>query len=105
MMKLLPIVFASILLLAGCSGERKDSVKSTQGREASVPAKDDVRREFVIVRELVRQHALQQGNGKRIEAVEKSLKSKFPALPDKGTNSEERRIYNEARAVVGKLPR
>ncbi len=54
------------------------------------------RKEFVIVREIVRQHSLQQGNEKRMEAIEAALKSKFPLLPDKGETEEEKQIYREA---------
>lgn len=55
------------------------------------------------MRELVRQHSLQQGNDARIAAIEKALKEKFPLLPDKGVTDDEKRIYREAEKLVEAL--
>ena len=91
----------TLLLLAGCSGGKEEDAAATMHGppEAVVPP----RKEFVIMRELVRQHELQQGNDKRIETVEKALKEKFPALPDKGETDEERQIYRAAETLVESL--
>ncbi len=116
----------AFLLLAGCSGGKEEDVAATaggtsargihvgtegprEGRALSRPPAHTAatkrglpqtvappRKEFVVMRELVRQHELQQGNDKRLEAVEKALKEKFPVLPDKGETDEERQIYRDA---------
>ncbi len=80
--------------------------RQTDAASASLPQSDGqtvkpsncqtLRKEFVVVREIVRQHSLQQGNEKRMEAIEAALKSKFPLLPDKGETEEEKRVYRDA---------
>lgn len=100
--------FATLLLLAGCSGGKEAESPQDHGAEISgKPPKSiyvkSLRREFFVMREIVRQHELQQGNDKRIEAVERALMEKFPALPDKGETDEERKIYREAEALMKSL--
>lgn len=99
----------TLLLLAGCSGG-KEGAETPQDHGAEISQKSPetidakpLRKEFVIMRELVRQHELQQGNDKRIEAVERALQEKFPALPDKGETDEERKIYREADRLLKSL--
>lgn len=91
------------LLLAGCSGEKNDTAAPPPSQDVSVSGKQGVRKDFLIIRELVKQHRLQQGNNNRIKAVEASLKEKFPVLPDKGSNEEECRIYQEAKFLFDNL--
>ena len=64
----------------------------------------EVRREFVILRELVKQHALQSeaGNEARLETVERHLRERLAGLPDEGLNEEEREILSQAQELVSK---
>lgn len=104
-----------VLLLAGCSGGKEDgaaapTAPSPLAREQDAHTSmddgaDAPRKEFVIMRELVRQHELQQGNDKRIEAVERALMEKFPKLLDGGKTEEERQIYREAQKLLKSLQR
>lgn len=101
-------VLLSFLLLAGCSGG-KEGAEASQDHGAEISRKppksvevQPMRREFVVMRELVRQHELQQGNDKRIEAVEKALKERFPLLPDEGKTEEEKRVFLEAKELLAK---
>ena len=91
---------ASFLLLAGCSGgkEKEPSEHGAEhsGKSLEIAEIPPVRKEFMLVREIVKQHALQQGNEKRMAAIEAALTNKFPLLPDKGATDEEKRIYREA---------
>jgi hypothetical protein len=63
----------------------------------------EVRREFVILRELAKQHGIQgeAGNAARVEAVERHLRERLAAVPDEGRNEEEREILERARRVMG----
>lgn len=101
-------VLLAILLFAGCSGGKEVAeVPQNHGSEISrtdsgaIDSKP-MRREFVAMRELVRQHELQQGNDKRIEAVKKALKERFPLLPDEGETEEEKRVFLEAKGLLAK---
>lgn len=100
------VLFAALalLLFAGCSGGKEEAVSSDSMGESPVPAATaprpaPPRKEFVLLRELIRQHELQQGNAKRIEAVETALRERFPLLPDEGETEEEKRIFHEAEAL------
>ena len=123
---------ATLLLLAGCSGGKEAANPQDHGAELSQDYSAEVsidhgaeslqdhgaensvnslgisevqqpRKEFVIVREIVRQHGRQQGNEKRMEAIATALKAKFPLLPDKGETEEEKQIYREAEALSRRL--
>lgn len=100
------LLFAALalLLFAGCSDGKEETVPSANAGEsalssATAQAPAPPRKEFVAVRELLRQHKLQQGNVKRIEAIETALKDRFPLLPDEGETEEEKRIFHEAEAL------
>ena len=104
------IVPCSLLLLAGCSGGTEEAAPpaAAPAPADAVEACDETsppRREFVILRELVRQHGLQRGNEPRTKTIESSLRKRFPDLLDKGTTDEERRIYREAEDLFKSLPR
>ncbi len=95
----------SLLLLAGCSGGKEEAVPSDSVGESPVPAATaprlvPPRKEFVLVRELIRQHELQQGNAKRIEVVETALKERVPLLPDEGKTEEETSIFQQAKRLL-----
>lgn len=103
-----------ILLLAGCSGGKEEDAQTNaekpaapaaaESPDASNPAKPvPVRKEFVAMRELVKQHGLQAGNDKRMQAVESALRTRFPLLPDEGNTEEERRIYRQAEELLAKM--
>ena len=123
---------ASLLLLAGCSGGKEAANPQDHGAEMSqdysaessldhgaevsidhgeenyvksieISEVKQPRKEFVIVREIVRQHGLQKDNEKRMEAIATALKAKFPLLPDKGETEEEKRIYREAETMLNQL--
>ena len=101
------VLFAALALLlsAGCSGGKEEAVPSANAGEsalsgATAPAPASPRKEFVAVRELLRQHELQQGNAKRIEAVETALKERFPLLPDEGKTEEETSIVQQAKRLL-----
>lgn len=92
------LIGVALLLLAGCSGEKKNSANADQSEPTKsvavdAPKTDSVRKEFAIVREIVKQHELQAGNEKRIAAIETALRTRFPRLPDKGRTEEEKRIF------------
>jgi len=78
--------------------DAENSVKPLGNSEVQPP-----RKEFVIVREIVRQHGLQTDNEKRMEAIATVLKAKFPLLPDKGEIEEEQRTYRKAEALFSRL--
>ena len=110
------VAVVSLLLSAGCSGGEKGDSRNTpppdkvgsplsEGVESAVtaaPAPEPIRREFVILRELVRQRAKQseEGNGQRVEAIGRNLRERLAAIPDEGQIPVERDILREARALV-----
>ena len=61
----------------------------------------EVRREFVVLRELVKQHAAQEeaGNEARVAAVERHLREWLARVPDEGGNEEEREVLRQAREL------
>ena len=101
------MVAALLLGLAGCSGNRNGKTgvpaieSSETPRESERQAK--IRHEFVVLRELVKQCALQRdaGNGDRVAAVERYLAEWLAKIPDEGANDEEREIVRRARGIVG----
>ena len=104
------IVPCSLLLLAGCSGgpgepEQTAAAPTVADDAVACDETSPPRREFVILRELVRQHGLQRGNEPRTKTIESSLRKRFPDLPDKGTTDEERRIYHEAENLFKSFPK
>ncbi len=104
-------VLATLLLLAGCSGGKDADARIDDGnRQTANPSNRQteervipLRKEFVVVREIVKQHGLQQGNDNRMAAIETALKAKFPLLPDEGETEEEKRIYHDAKALYEQL--
>ena len=92
---------AVLLTLTGCGGPSSSPPPPPQAPATAEPA--ELRKEFVILRELVKQHALQTeaGNEVRVETVERHLRERLVALPDGGRNEEEREIVRRAMAVVG----
>ena len=113
-------VLAAALLLAACSGERRGedgavSAVSAVSAEAEGlggagegrgGASAPVRREFMVLRELVKQHAAQQaaGNEVRVESVERHLEEWLARVPDEGSNEEEREILHRARELRSGWP-
>jgi len=94
------------LLLLGCS--RGDGMReNAEGTDKVVSADSlsrqevEVRKEFVILRELTKQHTLQSEvrNAARLKAVERHLSERLDALSDEGLCDEEREILQGARAV------
>ncbi len=61
----------------------------------------EVRREFVVLRELVKQLEAQReaGNEARLEAVERYLGEWLAKVPYEGENEEKREILRRARAA------
>ena len=81
--------------------EKEDAVALPEMEPAQrAPKTPPMRKEFVILRELVRQHDLQQGNDRRIKAIETALKSKLPLLPDHGETEEEKRVFSQAERLM-----
>jgi len=102
--QILPALAAS-LFLAGCSGGNGDGgLPPPEPDSTTVPAASAIdtatRKEFVVLRELVKQHGLQKDNAMRREAVERSLKEKFSQLPDKGKTEEERCAFRQAAGLI-----
>ena len=90
----------ALLLLAGCGGPSSSPPSPPQISSTADPT--ELRKDFVILRELVKQHALQTeaGNDSRVETVERHLRERVEALPDPGQNAAEREIVRQARALV-----
>ena len=61
-----------------------------------------MRKEFVILRELARQYAIQTeaGNAARLESVTRHLQERLASFPDEGRNEEERTILHQARQAA-----
>lgn len=96
---------AAFLYLAGCSGGNGDGrLPPPEPDSTTVPAASAIdtatRKEFVVLRELVKQHGLQKDNAMRREAVARALKEKFPQLPDEGKNEEEKRMFRQAAELI-----
>ena len=92
---------AALLPLAGCGGPSSSPPPPPQAPTTAEPV--ELRKDFIILRELVKQHALQSeaGNEVRVETVERHLRERLEALPDGGRNEEEREIVRRARELVG----
>ena len=92
---------AALLTLAGCGGPSPSPPSPPQAPATAEPT--ELRKDFLILRELVKQHALQSeaGNEVRVETVERHLRERLEALPDGGRNEEEREIVRRARELVG----
>ena len=92
---------AVLLTLAGCGGPSSPPPSPPQASATAAPA--ELRKDFIILRELVKQHALQTeaGNEARVEAVERHLKTRLSTLPDSGHTPAEQEILVRARALVG----
>ena len=91
---------AALLTLAGCGGPSSPPPPPPQASSTANPA--ELRRDFVILRELVKQHTLQTeaGNEARVEAVERHLKSHISTLPDSGQNPTEQEILAQAQTLI-----
>ncbi|MBP1588742.1 MAG: hypothetical protein ILO10_00950 [Kiritimatiellae bacterium] len=96
---------AALLLLlltvgAGCSRE-KDEQQPAGEPPVRPGQKVEVRREFVVLREVMKQLEIQReaGNEARLAAVERYLGEWLAKVPDEGENEEEREILRRARAA------
>lgn len=94
-------------LLAGCSGGdgmREKPTATSDGITETPAQRQMMRKEFVILRELTKQHVLQTelGNAARLETVERHLRERLDALPDQGTCEEEKVVVAQARDLVAK---
>lgn len=60
-----------------------------------------MRREFVILRELLKQHAKQTeaGNAERLAIVDRNLRERLAALQDEGLTEDERKVVRKARGL------
>ncbi|MBR6022251.1 MAG: hypothetical protein IK066_07520 [Kiritimatiellae bacterium] len=98
-------VVVAALLLCGCSGGREGTERATGCPLQDFDKRAEVRKEFVVLRELVKQHAVQSeaGNTERVETVERHLLERVEKLSDDGECEEERAIAFQARELVGKL--
>ena len=100
------LALAVLVFLAGC-GKGGSGAASADSGPTSPPATPvEVRKEFVILRELVKQHGLQveAGNDARVEAVERHLRERLEKLPDGGANEAERDILRRARGIPAQAP-
>lgn len=97
---------AALLLLllvaggAGCSGRKEE--QQPAGEPPAPPGqKVEVRREFIVLRELLKQLEAQReaGDEARLAAVERYLGEWLAKVPDEGENEEEREILRRARAA------
>lgn len=104
------------LLLAGCTGRQEEGssesvpemqssneqVSALSGTSPNAPAPEPMRHDFVILKELARQHALQTeaGNGERLAAVERHLRERIAIMPDEGNSDAEREAFRQARELV-----
>ena len=91
---------AALLSLAGCGGPSSPPPPPPQA-----PARgegSELRKDFVILRELVKQHALQteSANEARLATVERHLRERLETLPDTGQSAEEREILRNARELL-----
>ena len=61
-----------------------------------------MRKEFVILRELVKQYALQTeaANEARLATVERHFRDRLETLPDTGQSAGEREILRNARSLL-----
>lgn len=113
------VAVVCLLLTAGCSGGEKGDSRNTpppgkagspppEGAESAVPAApapEPIRREFVILRELVRQHDKQteEGNGQRVEAIGRNLRERLATEPDENLTDAEQSILEDARRILSEM--
>ena len=73
----------------------------TEDARERIPSKTPMRREFVILRELLKQHAKQTevGNAERLAIVDRNLRERLVALPDEGQTEDEREVVRKARGL------
>lgn len=95
------LAVAALLTLAGCGGPSSSSPPPPPQASTTAEA-TELRKDFVILRELVKQYSLQSeaGNTARVEAVERHLKSRLSTLPDSSPNPAEQEILARAQALV-----
>ncbi len=100
-------VAAALLLGGGCSGSGgSGAAPPAAGEQSEAPkAAGEVRKEFVILRELARQHEIQKeaGNEARVAAVERHLRERVEAASEEGATEAERVILRVARRLVDGL--
>lgn len=91
---------AVLLLLAGCGGPSSSPPPPPQAPATAEPS--ELRKDFVILRELVKQHALQSEaeNEMHAAAVERYLEEWLAKIPDEGVTDEEREIIRHARSLL-----
>ena len=96
------LVLAVWIPLAGCGKGGRGETSADSGPTSPPGTPTEVRKEFVILRELVKQHGLQgeAGNEARVEAVERHLREWLEKVPDGGANEAERGILEQARALA-----
>lgn len=91
---------AALLSLAGCGGP--SSPPPSPPQDTAALERTEVRKDFIILRELAKQHAIQtkSANEARLAAVERHLRERLETLPDTGQSAEEREILRNARALL-----
>ena len=103
------------LLLAGCSGGQEEEgdggtgvppVQRENGQDARFPKSGQpdsvpMRREFVILRELVKQHTKQTevGNPERLSNVDRHLRERLATAPNENLTDAEKAILEDARKL------
>lgn len=90
---------AALLSLAACGGP-SSLPPPPQTPATAEPA--TLRKDFIILRELVKQHTLQTeaGNEPRLAAIERHLTTRLSTLPDSGQTPAEQEILACARALI-----
>lgn len=92
---------AALLSLAACGGPSTSPPPPPQAPATVEPAA--LRKDFLILRELVKQHALQteSGNEPRLAAIKRHLTTRLSTLPDTGQTPAEQEILAQAQALAG----
>ena len=94
---------ALLPFLAACSGaDNPEAPVANAPTSQPTPSPSKVRKEYVILRELTKQHALQSeaGNEARLESVKRHLSECLSTIPDEGQSDEERAIVCEAQRLA-----
>lgn len=113
----LGFVALCVLLLAGCSGGREDdrgkgvppvqqqNVQDARSPSSGQPDSASIRREFLILRELVKQHAKQTevGNAERLSNVHHHLRERLATAPDENLTDAEKAILEDARRILSEM--
>ena len=93
-------LFIVAILAAGCA--RREPAQTEPRPPEDGGGEAVVRTEFVILKELVKQHAKQgeAGDTNRLAIVERHLRERVAGVPDEGACDEEREILRAARALA-----